>query len=194
MFGRSFNDIGTAIRNKIISFNEEFEQTGKIINSWKNSDSIWSRLYPSKKNTEEQLIDVDKLIPEIDESKASKILEFVKSIEDGTNEEVKSFQELYDTGNKTKQWIAEYGQSTKDQIRSTEGVIKANQQARTSALAHNEETKAQTFFAKAGKVALQALAMAENMLAEIAIPFLVKELNEFIITQFYNIVEKKYHF
>ena len=165
MFGRSFNDIGTAIRNKIISFNEEFEQTGKIIDSWKNTDSIWSRLYPSNKNIKEQLIDVDKLIPEIDESKASKILEFVRSIEDGTNEETRSFQELYDTGNKTNQWIAEYAQSTKDQIRSTEGVIKANQQARASALAHNEAIKVQTFSAKAGKVALQALAMAGNMIA-----------------------------
>lgn len=165
MFGRSFNDIGTAIRNKIISFNEEFEQTGKIINSWKNSDSIWSRLYLNKEDVKKQLIDVDKLIPKIDENKASKILEVIKSIENGTNEEIKSLQELYDTGDKTNQWIAEYGQSTKDQIRSTEGVIKANQQARASALAHNEAIKAQTFSAKAGKVALQALAMAGNMIA-----------------------------
>lgn len=96
-------------------------------------------------------------------------MEFIKSIENGTNKEVKSFQELYDTGNKTKQWIAEYGQSTKDQIRSTEGVIKANQQARASALAHNEAIKAQTLSAKAGKVVLQALATAVNMIATWAI-------------------------
>ena len=163
MFGRSFDDIGTAIHNKIISFNEEFEQTGKIIDSWKNSDSIWARLYPSKETIKEQLIDVDKLIPKIDENQASKILGFIKSIEDGTNEETKSFQELYDTGNKTKQWIAEYAQSTKDQIRSTEGVIQANKQARASALANNEAIKSQTLSAKAGKVALQALATVGNM-------------------------------
>ena len=169
MFGRLFNDIGTAIRNKIISFNEEFEQTGKIIDSWKNSDSIWSRLYPSNKSIKEQLIDVDKSIPEIDESNAAKILEFVKSIEDGTNEKIKSFQELYDTDNKTNQWIAEYAQSTKDQIRSTEGVIKANQQARASEIAHNEELKNLTLSAKASKAALGALRTAMSAVVMIGI-------------------------
>lgn len=48
IFGRSFNDIGNAITNKLIDFNDEFERTGKIASSWKNTDSIWKRLYGSK--------------------------------------------------------------------------------------------------------------------------------------------------
>ncbi len=50
------------------------------------------------------------------------------------------------------------------QIITAEGVIKVNKQARASALAHNEAIKAQTFSAKAGKVAFQALATAGNMI------------------------------
>ncbi len=184
IFGRSFNSIGAAICDKIISCNEGFEQTGKIINSWRNSESIWSRLYPSRKNIESQLIDVNKLIPEIDEGKAFEILEFIKSIEDGTNEDVKSFQELYDTGNKTKQWIAEYAQSTKDQIRSTKGVIEANQQARDSALAHNEAIKSQTLSAKAQSAALKGLTFTLNALASIGLSVIASKAVSFIYDMF----------
>ena len=38
VFGKSFNDIGDAIRNKLIDFNDEFERTGKLADSWKNTD------------------------------------------------------------------------------------------------------------------------------------------------------------
>ena len=78
---------------------------------------------------------------------------------------IETFQDYYDTLANGDKWIAEYGQSTKDQIRSTESVIKANQQARASALAHNEALKQLTLGAKAGKVALQALATVGNMFA-----------------------------
>lgn len=165
IFGKSFNAIFEAKNQRKIDIDDLIVYKDMSLDEAKKQvGNFWSYLYPKKEDIQKQLIDVDKLLPEIDDNKASKILEFIKSIENGTNKEVKSFQELYDTGNKTKQWIAEYGQSTKDQIRSTEGVIKANQQARASALAHNEAIKAQTFSAKAGKVVLQALATAGNML------------------------------
>lgn len=68
MFGRSFNDIGTAIHGKVTSFNEEFKQTGNVISSWKNSDSILTRLYPGKEPIKPQLINVDALYPKIDKN------------------------------------------------------------------------------------------------------------------------------
>lgn len=110
------------------------------------------------------------MIPEIDESKSSKILETIKSIENGTNEEIKTFQELYN------QWIAEYYQSTKDQIHSTEGVIKANLSAREAAIAHNTGLKQQTLGAKTATVATKALAVAGNMIAR----WIISEANQFI--------------
>lgn len=78
-------------------------------------------------------------------------------------------EQLYDAGNKTWQWIAEYGQSAKDQIRSAEDVIKASQQARASALSQNEALKAQAFSAKAGKAALKGLSAVANALASIGL-------------------------
>lgn len=184
VFGKSFNAIFEAKNQRKIDIDDLIMYKGMSLDEAKKQvGNFWSYLYPKKEDIQKQLIDIDKLLPEIDNNKASKILEFIKSIENGTNEEIESLQALYDTGDKTNQWIAEYGQSTKNQIRSTEGVIKANQQARASALAHNEAIKAQSFSAKAGKVALQALAMAGNMIAmwaiSKAISFATEKLDEF---------------
>ena len=70
IFGKSFNDIGTAIIGRITDINKAFQATnGDLIGSLKDSDSIWKRLYPSKESIKEQLIDIDNLIPEIDNNK-----------------------------------------------------------------------------------------------------------------------------
>lgn len=181
IFGKSFNEIGNAITGKISDINKGFQATDDLIGSIKNSDSILKRLYPDKKTIQGQIIDVDSLLPEIDESQANKILDVIKSIENGTNEEIKSFQELYDTGDKQNQWIAQYGQSTKGQIRTTEDLIKANQAARESAIAHNKALQQQTLSAKAGSVALKALSIAGNMLVMwgiselISVPFKIAQ-------------------
>ena len=189
MFGRSFNEIGNAILGKIYSFNEEFEQTGKVFSSWNNSDSIWKRLYPSKEDIQSQLIDIESVLPKIDENEANKILSIIKSIEDETNLEIKSFQELYDTGTEQNKWIAKYAQETKGQIRSTEGVIQANQQARTSAIAHNEALKQQTLGAKAAAAGMKLLAMAGNMIAMWAVTKIITKTAE-AINNYIHRVEK----
>ena len=69
MFGRSFNDIGAAIIGRITDINKAFQTTDDLVASIKDSDSILKRLYPSKESIKEQLIDVDNLIPEINENK-----------------------------------------------------------------------------------------------------------------------------
>lgn len=125
------------------------------------------------------------MLPKIDENKANSILKYIKSIEDGVDSEINSFQELYDTGNKQNQWIAEYAQATKGQIRSVDGVIAANKAARQSALDHNAALKQQTLGAKAGQAALKGLALAGNLAVNIG---LALALNAIItgITDFVN--------
>lgn len=58
---------------------------------------------------------------------------------------IETFQDYYDALADSDKWITEYAQSTKGQIRSTEGIIKANQSARESAIAQTAALKQQTF-------------------------------------------------
>ncbi|MDE6748891.1 MAG: hypothetical protein K2K21_07510 [Lachnospiraceae bacterium] len=171
MFGRSFNDISTAIVGRITDINKAFQATDDLIGSIKYSDSIWKRLYPNKESIKAQLIDVDSLIPEINKDNfdfdfwINKLNDVDKKVKAGTM----SWQDFSNSLDDNQKWIAKWGQETEGQIRTQSDLVKANQQARASALAHNEAIKAQTFSAKAGKVALQALATAGNMIAMWAI-------------------------
>ena len=171
MFGRSFNDIGTAIVGKINDINKAFQVTDDLIGSVKNSDSIWKRLYPSKESLNAQLIDVDSLIPEMDEKSfnfdlwINRLNVVDKKIKSGAM----SWQDFSNSLADNQKWIAKWGQETEGQIRTQNGLVKANQAARASALAHNEAIKAQTFSAKAESVALKALSIAGNMILFTAI-------------------------
>ncbi len=166
MFGRSFNDIGAAIIGRITDINKAFQTTDDLVASIKDSDSILKRLYPSKESIKEQLIDVDNLIPEINENKfdfdgwINELNSVDKQVKAGTL----SWQDYSSSLKDNQKWIAKWGQETEGQIRTQSDLVKANQQARASALAHNEAIKAQTISAKAGKAALQALASAGNMI------------------------------
>lgn len=165
LFGKSFNDVIDSINKRKLDI-DNLMSSG-LVSSYsdakKQVGGLFSYLY-SKKDIKSQLIDVDSVFPKIDENQAKSILKQINDIENGVNEEIKSFQELYDTGNKQKQWIAKYAQETQGQIRSTEDLISANQKARTSAIAHNNALKQQTLGAKAANVAMKGLAMAGNML------------------------------
>ncbi len=178
MFGRSFNDIGTAIQNKIISFNEEFEQTGKILNSWKNSDSIWKRLYPSKESIKSQLIDVDALYPDISDTTASKLLTNLQNEQILVNANKKSWQDYFDGLGKGEKWQIEFVQNTDLQKASLDDVKKAYNSAREAAIAHNAALKQQTLGAKAAKKGMQALATVGNMIAMWAISEVISGLYE----------------
>lgn len=147
-------EIGVLMENETMSLDEAKKQVG----------SFWSSLFPKKEDIQKQLIDVDASLPKVDDNGADTILTYINSIENGSNEKIKSFQELYDTGNMQLQWIAKYAQETQGQIRTAEDLKKANQDARDSALEQNKALQAQTLSAKAGKIALQALAAAGNML------------------------------
>jgi len=115
---------------------------------------------------QKQLIDA---IPEININDISATTEEIKAMASSVSKNKTTWQEWFNTLPENKKHLAQLGQQMEGQIITTESVIKANQQARASALAHNEAIKAQTFSAKAGKVALQALATAGNMFAICAI-------------------------
>lgn len=170
LFGKSFNDIIDSINKRKLDI-DNLMSSG-LVSSYsdakKQVGGLFSYLYP-KKDIKSQLIDVDSVFPKIDENQAKSILQQINDIENGVDEEIKSFQELYDTGNKQKQWIAKYAQETQGQIRSTDGLIAANEKARASALAHNNALKQQTLGAKAAKIALNGLKMAGNILATMLI-------------------------
>lgn len=167
IFGRSFNDISTAIVRRITDINKAFQATDDLIWSIKDSDSIWKRLYPNKESIKDQLIDVDSLIPEIDKNKfdfdslINELNDIDKKVKAGTL----SWQDYSNSLNDNQKWISKWGEETEGQICTQEGVIKANQQARATAIAHNEAIKAQTLSAKVGSAALKGLAIAGNMIA-----------------------------
>ena len=165
MFGRSFNDIGTAIVGRISDINKGIQATDDLIGSIKNSDSIWKRLYPSKENIKGQLIDVDALYPDMSDTSASKLLSKLQNEQVLVNANKKTWQNYFNGLKEGEKWQIDFVQNTDLQKASLTDVKKAYESARTSALAHNEAIKAQTFSAKAGKVALQTLAMAGNMIA-----------------------------
>lgn len=180
MFGRSFNDIGNAIQNKIISFNEEFEQTGKILNSWKNSDSIWKRLYPGKESIKSQLIDVDALYPDINDTTASKLLTKLQKEQILVNANKKSWQDYFANLSDGEKWQIEFVQNTDLQKASLDDVKKAYNSAREAAIAQNDALKQQTLGAKALSVGAKALSTTLNAVASIGFAMLISGGIKFI--------------
>lgn len=172
MFGRSFNDIGTAIIGRITDIDKSLQATnGDLISSLKDSDGILKRLYPNKESIKEQLIDVDNLIPEIDKNKfdfdgwINKLNDIDKQVKAGTL----SWQDYSNRLDNNQKWIAKWGQKTEGQIRTQNDLVKANQQAREEVIKFNQDLKNQSFSAKASEFAVNTLAIGVNMLANVFI-------------------------
>lgn len=176
---RSFAEWGKQVSNS-------FKESEGIINSFKNTlktaftvpvekDNSWI------KNKLGEIVDKDNInsyIPELTGKKASDLAQRIReqsvAVADATDGWEDYFAELKNSG---QGYIVDLIKNTDDLSKLTgEDLVKANQQARASALAHNEAIKAQTFSAKAGKVALQALAMAGNMIAMWAISEVISGL------------------
>lgn len=166
IFGKSFNAIFEAKNQRKIDIDDLVLYQGVPLSKAKKQvGGLWSYLFPKKEDIQNQLIDVDKIFPKLDETNLSKVTDTVKKMTESVASGEETWQNLFDTLPEGEKYLAKLGQQMEGQIITTEEVAKANQEARASALAHNEAIKAQTFSAKAGKVALQALAMAGNMLA-----------------------------
>lgn len=177
IFGKSFNEIAIAINNA-------FESTIDNINDFDQNigffENLKNNLFSRNRDIQSQQISIPDLI---DTTKASEYIEFIKNIDNGTIDGIETFQEWYDILSDGERWIAQYAQETQGQIRSIEGVIEANEAARSSAIAHNQSLQQQTLAARASSVALKGLALAGNMIAGIAIAqgisFAIKKIHDF---------------
>lgn len=186
LFGKNFNDVIDSINKRKLDI-DNLMSSG-LVSSYSDAKNqvggVFSYLHPNKKDIKSQLIDVNSVLPKIDENQAKSILQQISDIENGVNEEITSFQELYNTGNKQKQWIAKYAQETQGQIRSTDDLISANEKARASAIAHNNALKQQTLGAKAATIAMKGLTMVGNMLfmfaATKALELIVKAIDDYV--------------
>lgn len=178
MFGRSFNEIGDAILGKVTSFNEEFEQTGKVLRSWNNSDSIWKRLYPSIEDITADLKDVEKLYPSLNDTDFSSKLNNLVEINGKVKSGAMTWQDYFKKLEDGEKWQIEFIQNTDLQKASIDDVKKSYDGARQSALAHNKALKQQTLGAKATTVAMKGLSMVGNILASMLISWGVSKLIE----------------
>ena len=169
IWGRSFNDIGTAIFGRITDINKAFQATDDLIGSVKDSDSIWKRLYPNKESLKTQLIDIEALFPKQNDSyfssKLNELVTFNKKVSEGS----KTWQDYFKNLSEGEKWQIDFVQNTDLQKASLSDVKKAYDSARDAALAHNEALKQQTLGAKAAAVGLNILKTAGNMFAMWAI-------------------------
>lgn len=169
IFGKSFNDIGNAIVGRIKDINNGFQATDDLIGSFKDTDSIWKRLYPSKETIQSQMIDIDALYPEKTDAQFTKLLGTLTQQQSLIDKTKGSWTEYFNNLGEGEKWQIEFVQNTDLQKSSLDDVKKAYNAARDGAIAHNVALKQQTLSAKAGQVALKGLAMAGNMLAMWAI-------------------------
>ena len=164
IFGRSFNDIGTAIVGRISDINKGFQATDDLIGAVKDSDSIWKRLYPSKEDIQSKMIDIDALYPKMDDMLAEEKLNVLKQQQQLVDTNKASWSNYFKERKEGEKWQIDFVQNTNLEKASLDDVKNAYNSARDGAIAHNAALKQQTLSAKAGKVALKGLAMAGNML------------------------------
>ena len=169
VFGRSFNEIGNAIVGRISDINKGFQATDDLIGSIKNSDSVWKRLYPNKESIKSQLIDIDSLYPNIDNTTASKLLSKLQNEQTLVNANKKSWQDYFSELEEGEKWQIEFVQNTDLQKASLDDVKKSYNSAREAAITHNQALQQQTLGAKAAATASKALAVAGNMLLMLGI-------------------------
>lgn len=172
IFGKSFNDIGTAITGRISDINKGFQATNDLVGSFKNSDSILDRLYPSKETIYSEMIDINKFYSS---EKLDSSFDFDGWINklDKVDQRVKSgslsWQEYSDSLHDNEKWIAKWGQTTEGTIRTQSDMINAYNTARESAIAYNRSLEQTTFGAKAANVAIKGLSLVANTLMSIGI-------------------------
>lgn len=181
VFGKSFNDIGTAIVGRISDINKGFQATDDLLGAFKDSDSIWKRLYPTKEDIKPQLIDIDSMIPKIDSNNFdfNGWINRLNEVDKKVKANKMSWQDFSNTLDDNQKWIAKWGEETQGSIRTQTDMVKANQQARQSALAHNEALKQQTLGAKAASVAMKALTTVMNMALMYAVTKLITAWDDY---------------
>lgn len=161
IFGQTLNKI----REKLINFNEIWMQGGRI------------------NSTKSQLIPKENLINELSFDEARNQLdEFNKLVVQGGMSLDDYFNE-YQKGNTI---LKNYVTTTNQQEQSTQGLVKASQEACEAQIEQNKAVQQSTLSYKAGKFALEAFKTATNM----AVMFAVSKALEFVVTSVSNYIHR----
>ena len=174
IFGKSFNELGTAVNNAFKSVIDSIDNFDENIGFW---ESLKNNIAPKnedgkhwKKNSFGEIIskeNIDTYIKKLDLDSAKEklvdIFDWEDLVKNGDASWSKYFETLKDGEEK---YIPNLIKNTDDLSKLTgEDLVKANQSAREAALAHNQALQQQTLGAKATTAATKVLAAAGNILA-----------------------------
>lgn len=177
LLGKSFEQIGASIRQRKIEIDSLMGAMSKK-DAKAEVGGFWSYVFGNK-SIKEKPIDLSKFV-DLDNSKASNLLKSLQEIEVASKTNTSVWQEYFSTLSDGQKWQIEFVKNNNLQKASTDDLVKANQQARASALAHNEAIKAQTLSAKASKVALKGLSVVANTITSIGLSLVASKVVSFI--------------
>ena len=197
IFGKSFNELGVAINNAFETAINNIDNLDENIGFW---ESLKNNLAPKSedgdswlKNSLGEIIsqeNIDSYIAELDLDTAKQTLLDIFDWNDLVESGDKKWDEYFGTLKGGKEYIVDIIKSTDDLSKLTsDDLVKANQQARVSAIAHNEALKQQTLGAKAAAAGMKLLAMAGNMIAMWAVTKIITKTAE-AINNYIHRVEK----
>lgn len=181
VFGRSFNELGTAINGAFKTYIDNIDNSTKNVSFW---DALQQNLAPGGliKNSLGEVIskdNIDSYIGQLDLDSAKQKLADIFDWNDTIQNGDKTWGDYFDTLGNGEQYIVDLIKNTDDLSKLTgQDLVAANENARNAVIAQNEALGQQTIKARAGRMAMQALAMAGNMLASFLIGSLVSVLFE----------------
>jgi chromosome segregation ATPase len=162
LLGKSFEQIGASIRQRKIEIDSLMGAMSKK-DAKAEVGGFWSYVFGNK-SIKEKPIDLTKFV-DLDNSKASNLLKSLQEIEVASKTNTSVWQEYFSTLSDGQKWQIEFVKNNNLQKASTDDLVKANQQARASALAYNETIKQSTLAFKAASIAKRIFATIGNMAA-----------------------------
>ena len=181
VFGRSFNELGTSINGAFKTYIDNIDDSTKNVSFW---DALQQNLAPGGliKNSLGEVIskdNIDSYIGQLDLDSAKKKLSDIFDWNDTIQNSDKTWEDYFDTLGNGEQYIVDLIKDTDDLSKLTgQDLVAANENARNAVIAQNEALGQQTIKARAGRLGLQALAMAGNMLVSFLVGSLISVLYE----------------
>lgn len=143
------------------------------------------------KNEAGQIINknnISNYIPKLDKVEANNLLSELQNRQALVDANVDSWNNYFKTLDDGQKYIVDFVQNTNLQKASTDDLIKANEQARASAIAHNAALQQQTIGARAAATGLKLIKTALSAATYFVITQAVVTLANTIITKFDDIV------
>lgn len=172
ILGKSFNELGNAVRVAFKTTIDNIDNFDEDISFW---DALKNNLIPKNedgiswlKNSLGEIVSAENInsyIAELDLDSAKEQLKSIFNHQQLVSENKATWQDYFDTlEDGSEHYIPDLIKNTEDLSKLTgDDLVKANQQARSSALAHNNALKAQTLGAKAASLAMKGLTLALNV-------------------------------